>query len=73
MGKLEIGTVCIKTKGREAGKKAVIVSWEKDFAVVDGPQVKRAKCNPRHLFPTSQKISITENASHEEIIKMLKV
>ena len=73
MATLEIGTVCIKTKGRESGKKAVVVSWENGFALVDGPQVKRAKCNPRHLFPTSQKIAIKENAPHENIVKLLKV
>ena len=69
---IEIGRICFKKQGREAGKKAVIISVEKDFAVIDGPYVKRKKCNIKHLFPTNEKISIAKNASHEEIIKHFK-
>jgi large subunit ribosomal protein L14e len=72
MTAIEVGRVCIKTKGREAGKKAVVVDMEKGFAVIDGEGIRRRKCNPRHLFPTGQKVSITKGAKHEDIIKLIK-
>lgn len=68
---LEIGRVCIKTKGRESGKAAVIVDIENSFATVDGPEVKRKRCNIRHLFPTNKKIGIKKGAAHSEIIKLM--
>ena len=69
---IEVGRVCFKMHGREAGKKAVIVSMEKGFAIIDGPHIKRKKCNIMHLFPTNEKIGIAKNASHEEIVKHFK-
>ena len=72
MTAIEVGRVCIKTKGREAGKKAVVVDVEKGFAIIDGEGIRRRKCNPRHLFPTGQKVSISKGAKHEDIIKLIK-
>lgn len=74
MAGLEIGSVCVKTRGREAGKKVVIVDLDSkaNFATIDGPEVKRKKCNVRHLFPTGKKMDIKKNASHEEIVKHMK-
>ena len=69
MAAIEIGRVCYKKAGREAGKKAVIVGIEKDFALIDGPNIRRKKCNIKHLFPTNEKIPIAKNASHEEIMQ----
>ena len=72
MGAIEVGRVCIKTKGREAGKKAVVVDIEKGFAIIDGDGIRRRKCNPRHLFPTGQKIDVPKGAKHEDILKLIK-
>jgi large subunit ribosomal protein L14e len=71
---VEIGTVCIKTKGRESGKKVVVIDFDAktNFALIDGPLVKRRKCNLRHLFPTSQKIEIGKNSDKKKIIELLK-
>ncbi|HLC36014.1 MAG TPA: 50S ribosomal protein L14e [archaeon] len=69
---IDVGRVCIKKKGREAGMKAVIVELKEGFAVVDGPSIKRKKCNVRHLFPTPEKFSIKSGASHEEVLKHFK-
>ena len=69
---MEIGQVCIKTKGREAGLKVVILSKQKEGKVlVDGKKVKRKECNVLHLFPLNEKINVKENASHEEIVKAI--
>ena len=74
MAGIEIGTVCVKTKGREAGKKVVIVDFDKaeGMVLVDGPEVKRRKCNFRHLFSTKEKIDIKKNAPHSEVVKLMK-
>ena len=73
MGAIEVGRVCIKTTGREAGQKAVVVKVvDKNFAIIDGKRIKRRKCNVHHLYPTEEKLKIKENEQHEEIVKMFK-
>lgn len=68
---LEIGRVCTKLRGRDAGSKVVIVDLLKDAAVVEGMKTKKSKCNPRHLFPTDKKLDIKKGASHEELQNLL--
>ncbi|RLG55185.1 MAG: 50S ribosomal protein L14e, partial [Candidatus Hydrothermarchaeota archaeon] len=54
MPAIEIGRVCVKTAGREAGKRCVIVDIiDKNFVLVDGPEVQRRRCNIKHLEPTT--------------------
>ncbi len=74
MAGIEIGRICLKTRGREAGKLGVIVNIDEKtgFAVIDGLYVKRRKCNLRHLFPTNKKLDIKKDAKHEEIVKLMK-
>jgi len=58
----EIGTVCIKLAGRDAGKRCVIVDvLDSSFVIIDG-QTRRRKCNVLHLEPTSQKLEISKGA-----------
>jgi large subunit ribosomal protein L14e len=65
----EIGRICIKLAGRDAGKEAVIVDILDDrYVLIDG-NVRRRKCNIFHLEPTIKKIDIKKNTSHEEIKK----
>ncbi len=56
MSGLEKGAVCIKTKGRKAGARVVVVEFDKKtgFAIVEGKTVKRKRCNILHLFPTGE-------------------
>ena len=68
---LEVGRLCIKTSGREAGNYCVVVDKKDNFVVVDG-QVKRRKCNPSHLISLDKKIIIKKNAPTSEVIKKLK-
>ncbi len=73
MAGIEIGTVCIKTTGRNAGQKVVVVELEKDgFVVVEGPAVKRKRCNPMHLFITPEKINVKKGAKREDVIAAFK-
>ncbi|MDK2790520.1 MAG: large subunit ribosomal protein L14e [Methanothermococcus sp.] len=67
MAAIEVGRVCIKTLGREAGKTCVVVDvLDKNFVVVDG-NVKRRRCNIKHLEPTDKKVEIEKEASTEEV------
>ncbi len=69
---MDVGQVCVKTKGRSAGTKVVVLSKIKEGKVlVDGPKTKRKSCNVLHLFPTNEKISVKEGATHEEVVKAM--
>ncbi len=72
MAAIEVGRICIKTAGREAGKECVIVDViDKNFVEVVGLDVKNRRCNIKHLEPTGKKIEI-ESDKIEEIKKQLK-
>lgn len=69
---IDIGRVCVKIAGRDAGKKCVVVSLlDKKFVLVDG-ETRRRKCNIIHLEPLDKVIDIKENASHDDVAKSFK-
>jgi large subunit ribosomal protein L14e len=77
MPAIEVGRICVKICGREAGKKCVIVDIiDKSFVLVTGPKsvtgVKRRRANINHLEPLAEKIEIKRGASDEEVIEALK-
>jgi large subunit ribosomal protein L14e len=70
----DVGRVCMKVAGREAGKYCVVVKkLDANFVLVTGPrsvtQVKRRKCNILHLEPLKESLKIKDDASDEEVIK----
>jgi len=66
------GRVCVKTRGRDSGKKAVVVSiLDKNNVLIDG-EVRRKKCSIAHLEPISKTLNIKENASREEVKEAFK-
>jgi large subunit ribosomal protein L14e len=74
---IEVGKICVKVVGREAGKKCVIVDVvDKNFALITGPKavngVKRRRSNVDHLQPTKECVEIKQGASDEEITAALK-
>jgi len=70
---MEIGQVCIKTRGRAAGRSVVVLSKTKEGKVlVDGAKVKRKECNVLHLFPINEIVKVKEEESHEGVLKALK-
>ncbi|WP_440060038.1 50S ribosomal protein L14e [Thermogladius sp. 4427co] len=76
MPAIEIGRVCVKVAGREAGRKCVIVDIIDDtFVLVTGPKsltgVKRRRVNIKHIEPLDKKISIQRGASDEEVLKAI--
>jgi len=69
---LEIGRLCVKTTGRDARGKCVIVDIINDnYVLIDG-QVRRRKCNVNHLEPLDKVLKIKKGATHEEIVHEFK-
>ncbi len=73
MASIEVGRVCMKVVGREAGKYCVAVKpVNKSFVEITGPkiltEVKRRRVNIAHLEPTQYSLEIKEGATDEEII-----
>ncbi|MCD6529922.1 50S ribosomal protein L14e [Candidatus Bathyarchaeota archaeon] len=77
MPAIEVGRICVKTSGRESGRKCVIVDIiDRNFVLVTGPKkvsgVRRRRSNINHLEPTELKIEIRRGASDEEVEESLK-
>ena len=69
---IEVGRVCVKIAGRDAGLKCVVVEdLGKSLVLIDG-QTRRRKCNIFHLEPLAQKLDISKGASHEQVVKAFK-
>jgi len=59
MPAIEVGRICVKISGREAGEKCVIVEIIDDkFVEIVGSKVKNRRCNIKHLEPVEQLIEI---------------
>lgn len=68
----EIGRICVKLAGRDAGKKCIIVDiLDENNVLIDG-NTRRRKCNITHLEPTNTLLEIKNNASHDEIVKLFE-
>lgn len=77
MAVIEIGRICVKTRGREAGRKCVIVDIiDPNFVLITGPKnisgVKRRRVNIDHIEVTDKKINISRGASDEEVEAAIK-
>lgn len=76
MPAIEIGRICVKVAGREAGRKCVIVDIiDENFVLVTGPKsltgVKRRRVNIKHIEPLDKTINISRGASDEEVLKAI--
>ena len=72
MPAIEVGRVCVKIAGREAGEKCVIVEVIDDkFVEVVGTNIKNRRCNIKHLEPIDQTIEIKSD-NVEDIKKELE-
>ncbi|MCW4038403.1 MAG: 50S ribosomal protein L14e [Candidatus Bathyarchaeota archaeon] len=76
MSAIQVGRICVKTQGRETGKKCVIVDViDESFVLVTGPKVvsgvKRRRANVKHLQPLEELLQISKGASEEEIVNLL--
>jgi|SRR3989338_8812064 len=67
----DIGRICMKIAGRDAGKYCVIVEvLDSNMVLIDG-QTRRRKCNIKHLEPLDKSVKISKAASHSQAVKAL--
>ncbi len=66
---IDVGRICVKTAGRDAGMKCVVVEVIDDnFVLIDG-ETRRRKCNIMHLEPLDKTVELKKGASHAEVTK----
>lgn len=69
---IEVGRICVKIAGRDAGLKCVIVEvLDKNYVMIDG-QTRRRKCNVLHLEPLDEVVKIKAKASHTDVASEFK-
>ncbi|MCE4609898.1 MAG: 50S ribosomal protein L14e [Desulfurococcales archaeon] len=76
MPAIEVGRLCVKVYGREAGRKCVIVDIiDENFVLITGPKqltgVRRRRANIDHIEPLDKKIEISKGASDEEVLNAI--
>ncbi|MEM1548128.1 MAG: 50S ribosomal protein L14e [Thermoproteota archaeon] len=74
---LRPGRICVITRGRERGKKCVIVGLVDDSSVlVTGPKelngVKRGRKNIIHLMPLNETVRIRTNSRDETVLAAIE-
>lgn len=69
MSIFEVGRLCVKIAGRDAGRTCVVIeAVGNGYVIVDG-DVRRKKVNVRHLEPLEKTVSIKSKASSAEVKK----
>jgi len=73
----QVGRIVVKTCGRDAGSKGVVVSILGGSRVlVTGPTrltgLRRRAVNVLHLLPTEYRVEVRREASDEEVLKALE-
>ena len=77
MPAIEVGRICVKLSGREAGRKCVVVDVvDKSFVLITGPKkvtgVRRRRANVNHVEPLQDTVEIKRDASDDEVEEALK-
>ncbi|MFX1414306.1 MAG: 50S ribosomal protein L14e [Promethearchaeota archaeon] len=69
----DIGRVCVKTMGREAGSHCVVVDViDKNYVIIDGLKIRRRRVNYKHIEPLADIIEIKKGAKHEDVEAAIK-
>lgn len=69
---MKIGQLCLKIAGRDGGNFCLIVDKiDNNYVLIDG-NVRRKKCNIKHLEFTDKILKIKKSASSEEVRKALE-
>jgi len=61
MAAIEVGRICVKTKGRDSGEKVVVTKvLDDNYVMISSPARKKGdrKCSVLHLEPTETKVSV---------------
>jgi large subunit ribosomal protein L14e len=77
MPAIEIGRICVKTAGREVGRKCVIMDIiDPNTVEITGPKelngVKRRRASIRHIEPTTEKIEIGRGSDDEAVLQAIE-
>jgi len=73
MSVYDIGRLCVKTMGREAGHYCVIVDIiDKNYLIIDGLNLRRRRVNYKHIEPLADSIDIKKGAKHEDVEAAIK-
>ena len=72
MSLFEVGRLCLKIAGRDAGRTGVVVEKIDDGVVLIDGGTRRKKVNVKHLEPLDQIIELGEQASHEEVAEKFR-
>jgi large subunit ribosomal protein L14e len=73
MSVYDIGRICIKTMGREAGSYCVVIEIiDKNYILIDGLNVKRRRVNYKHVEPLAESIEIKKGADHKTVESVIK-
>ncbi|MHA2391334.1 MAG: 50S ribosomal protein L14e [Promethearchaeota archaeon] len=73
MSVYDIGRLCVKIMGREAGHYCVIVDIiDKNYLLIDGLKIRRRRVNYRHIEPLTDSIDIKKGAKHEDVEAAIK-
>ena len=69
MSLYNVGRICMKIAGRDAGMQCVVLSSLKNSTVLVDGETRRRKVNVKHLEPLDKTLDLTEDASHSEVAK----
>ncbi|MBT3582878.1 50S ribosomal protein L14e [Candidatus Woesearchaeota archaeon] len=69
---IEVGRLCVKLAGRDAGKECLIVDViDANYVMIDG-STRRRKCNIDHLELLPKVAKIKKGAASADVAKALK-
>ncbi len=69
MSIFEVGRLCVKIAGRDAGRTCVVVEAAGNgYVVVDG-DIRRKKVNIKHLEPLDKIVEVKAKATHADVKK----
>ncbi len=72
MSIFDVGRLCMKIAGRDAGRTCVVVEQlDNTFVVVDG-DTRRRKVNLKHLEPLPELVELGKGTSHEDVSREFK-
>ena len=70
---LDIGRVCRKVAGKDAGKYCVVVEKpDKNMVLIDGKDMKRKKTSIKHVEPLPEVLKIKKDAKTADVVKALE-
>jgi large subunit ribosomal protein L14e len=74
---MDVGRLCVKLRGREAGGRCVVVDViDRNYVLVTGPPeltgVRRRRVNMSHLRPLDERIEIDRGALDDEVMEILR-